>query len=231
MAGVSSLCIEGRILPLYGAHVAHERFNCRWPLPQVAGSPDRRVLSASLTSVRSSGRPRLGGLSDPTSLRLNPTDLPCSHETLRLHAGGTNPGSTPAHSPWRALGFRLPPWETGSAASMSVISGLASRSLAFRPTSSLSTLRSDRYRAPRKTRYTAAGLALRRPPSQATEFHALARRNSHTTGRAVPHPAVHERRWSRRSVSSSDTRPKRSKKDFGKAWFIWLAPLFHHGPR
>jgi hypothetical protein len=31
------------------------------------------------------------------------TDLPCSHEILRLHAGGTNPGSTTGHLPWRTL--------------------------------------------------------------------------------------------------------------------------------
>jgi len=108
MAGGSSRCIEGRILPLYGAHVAVERLTFRWPLPHVAGSPDRGVLPASLTSTRSSGRPHLVGLSDPTSLRLNLLDLPCSHRTLRLHAGGTNPGSTPECSPCRILGFCLP---------------------------------------------------------------------------------------------------------------------------
>jgi len=37
------------------------------------------------------------------------------------------------------------------------ISGLSFRSLSFRPTAFLSTLRSDRYRTPRKTRYAAAG--------------------------------------------------------------------------
>src|SRR5215469_4856913 len=36
MVGDSSLCIEGRILPLNGAHVSHEQFNFRWPLPRVA---------------------------------------------------------------------------------------------------------------------------------------------------------------------------------------------------
>jgi hypothetical protein len=67
MAGGSSLCIEGRILPLHGAHVSHERFDFRWPLPQVAGSPDLGVLSASLTSARSSGPPHLASLLDLTS--------------------------------------------------------------------------------------------------------------------------------------------------------------------
>ena len=108
MVGVSSLCIEGRILPLNGAHVAVERLPFRWPLPHVVGSPDRGVLSASLTSAWSSGPPRLVGLSDPTSLRLNLTDLPCSHEIRRLHASGTNPGSTAGHLPSRILRFRLP---------------------------------------------------------------------------------------------------------------------------
>ena len=68
-------------LPLNGGHVAFEQFNVRWPLPHVVGSPDLKVLSASLTSVRSSGRSRLLGLAGPTSFRLNLTDLPCSHET------------------------------------------------------------------------------------------------------------------------------------------------------
>ena len=67
MAGCSSLCIEDRILPLYRAHVSHEQVNFCWPLPHVAGSPVLRVLSASLTSVRSSSRPHLTGLSDSTS--------------------------------------------------------------------------------------------------------------------------------------------------------------------
>src|SRR6202022_4488939 len=59
MAGDPSLCIEERILPLNGAHVSHERFDFRWPLPHVVGSPDLGVLSASLTSARSSGPPHL----------------------------------------------------------------------------------------------------------------------------------------------------------------------------
>src|ERR1035441_1772105 len=58
MTGDSSLCIEGRILPLNGAHVSHEQFNFRCPLPHVAGSPDLEVLPGSLTSVRPSDLPR-----------------------------------------------------------------------------------------------------------------------------------------------------------------------------
>src|ERR1700681_1299407 len=117
MAGGSSLCIEGRILPLYGAHVSIERLTFRWPLPHVAGSPDRRVLSASLTAARSSGLPRLVRLVGPYKSCLNRTALPCSHELLRLHASGTNPGSIPGHSPCRILGFCLPRREIGSATS------------------------------------------------------------------------------------------------------------------
>src|ERR1035437_8691773 len=64
------------------------------------------------------------------------------------------------------------------------ISGLCSRSLSFRPTTSLSTLRSGRYRTPRKTWYAAARSALLRTPSQATEFNALARRSPHRSVRA-----------------------------------------------
>jgi hypothetical protein len=59
MTGCSSLCLEDRILPLRGAHVSLERVTRCWPLPHVAGSPGRGVLSASLTAARSSGRPRL----------------------------------------------------------------------------------------------------------------------------------------------------------------------------
>src|SRR6516225_162174 len=120
MAGGSSLCIEGRILPLYGAHVSHEQFNFRWPLPHVAGSPDLEVLSASLTSARSSDLPRLLGLVGPYKLRLNLTALPCSHGIPQLHASDTNPGSIPEHLPCRPLKFRLPHWRIGSATSNTI---------------------------------------------------------------------------------------------------------------
>jgi len=55
--------------------------------------------------VGSSSPCRLVG---PYKLRLNLTDLPCSHGNLRQHAGGTNPGSITGHSPLRILGLRLP---------------------------------------------------------------------------------------------------------------------------
>ena len=69
-------------LPLHGGHVAFEQLNTRWPLPHVVGSPNLGVLSASLTAAGSLDRSRLLGLAGPTSLRLNPTALPCSHGTL-----------------------------------------------------------------------------------------------------------------------------------------------------
>ncbi len=100
---------RGLSLPLNGAHVAQERVTCRRPLPPVDGSPVLRVLSAGLTSARSLDRPRLGGLSGPTGLRLNRTALPCSRQVLRLHASGTNPGSVPAHSPYRGTEMQPSP--------------------------------------------------------------------------------------------------------------------------
>ena len=100
---------RGLSLPLNGAHVAQERVTCRRPLPPVNGSPVLRVLSAGLTSARSLDRPCLGGLSGPTGLRLNRTDLPCSRQVLRLHASGTNPGSVPAHSPYRGTEMQPSP--------------------------------------------------------------------------------------------------------------------------
>ena len=100
---------RGLSLPLHGARVAPERVICRQPLPPVNGSPVLRVLSAGLTSARPSDRPCLGGLSGPTGLRLNRTDLPCSRQVLRLHASGTNPGSVPAHSPYRGTEMQPSP--------------------------------------------------------------------------------------------------------------------------
>ena len=100
---------RGLSLPLHGARVAPERVICRQPLPPVNGSPVLRVLSTGLTSARPSDRPCLGGLSGPTGLRLNRTDLPCSRQVLRLHASGTNPGSVPAHSPYRGTEMQPSP--------------------------------------------------------------------------------------------------------------------------
>src|SRR6516162_4506426 len=107
-------------LPLHGGHVAFEQFNARWPLPHVAGSPDLGVLSASLTAAGSSDRSRRFGLAGPTSVRLSPTALPCSHGTFGQHAGGTNPGSISRRSPWRVVKFCLPPSGIRSATSTTI---------------------------------------------------------------------------------------------------------------
>jgi len=106
--------------PLHGGHVAFEQFHARWPLPHVAGSPDLGVLSASLTAVGPSDRSRRFGLAGPTSSRLSPTALPCSHETFGQHAGGTNPGSISRRSPWHVMKFCLPPSGIGSATSTTI---------------------------------------------------------------------------------------------------------------
>ena len=60
-----------------------------------------------MTSTRSSDPSHLLGLAGPSGLRLNRMDLPCSRCFLCLHAGGTNPGSTPSHLLWR--GLTIPP--------------------------------------------------------------------------------------------------------------------------
>src|SRR5215469_1961438 len=98
MVGDSSLCIEGRPpvewspcfprtiqLPLAASPCSR----LSRPLSTISQSDCRQV-------IRSSSLSRLVG---PYKLRLNPAALPCSHETLWLPAGGTNPGSTPEHSP------------------------------------------------------------------------------------------------------------------------------------
>ena len=174
-----------------GAHVSHEQFDFRRPLPHVIGSPDLGVLSAGLTSVRPSDRPRLVGSLDPTPpkwgtwrislVHMEPFDCMPAVRTPEAPLDTCHGASKDSAFPIGRQGRLLQP---GS------ISGLSLRSLAFRPTASLSTLRNARYRTPRKTRYAAAGSALPRPPFQAAEFHALARRNPHTTRRAGPHRAV-----------------------------------------
>ena len=86
----------------------------------MAGSPDLRVLSVSLTSLRSSDPSHLIGLAGPTGLHLNRMDLPCSRCFLWLHAGGTNPGSISDRSLWRGLRFRLPLYGIGSATPITI---------------------------------------------------------------------------------------------------------------
>jgi hypothetical protein len=88
----------------------------------LAASPCARLSRARSTISQSDFRQTIGpsslcSLVRPYKLRLSLTDLPCSHACLRAHADGTNPGSTPEHSPRRTLRFRLPHWETGSATS------------------------------------------------------------------------------------------------------------------
>src|SRR5215471_15603606 len=56
----------------------------------------------------------------PYKLRLNLTALPCSHEVLWLHAGGTNPGSISGHSLYRIQRFCLPRRGIGSATSITI---------------------------------------------------------------------------------------------------------------
>ena len=71
------------------------------PLP---ASPCGR-LSRPRSTIRQSdfrqafGSSSLRELVRPYKSGLNLTDLPCSHEILRLHASGTNPGSNLAHLP------------------------------------------------------------------------------------------------------------------------------------
>ncbi len=107
-------------------------------------------------TIRSSSRCWLVG---PYPARAgNLPDLPCSHEILWPHAVGTNPGSTPEHSPSTHPGILPSPLrDKVGYSNHDRFRGYLSRSLSFRPTASLSTLRSIRYRTPRKTRYLAAG--------------------------------------------------------------------------
>ena len=79
----------------------------------LAASPCGRLSRPRSTISQSDFRQVIGSFSPcrlvgPYKRRLNLTDLPCSHGTLWQHAGGTNPGSTPGHSPLRVLGHRLP---------------------------------------------------------------------------------------------------------------------------
>src|SRR6201989_2446104 len=71
------------------------------PLP---ASPCGRLSRPRSTNRQSDFRQALGSSSlnqlvGPYSPALSLTDLPCSHGTPSLHAGGTNPGSNSTHSP------------------------------------------------------------------------------------------------------------------------------------
>ena len=54
---------------------------------------------------------------------------------------------------------------------------------------------------------------------------------SHTTVRTVPYTAVHEVPLSLLCRLRRLTSPIWSNVQIGTAWFMWLAPAFHHGPR
>src|SRR5262250_69153 len=74
---------------------------CGW-----LSQPRSTISQADFRQAIGSSSPcRLVG---PYKQCLNLTDLPCSYASLWPHAGGSNPGSTPEHSPWRILKFRLP---------------------------------------------------------------------------------------------------------------------------
>jgi len=129
-------------------------------LPLAASPCGRLSRPRSTTSqsdfrqaIRSSSPCQLVG---PYKRCLNLTDLPCSHEILRPHAGGANPGSIPRTLAITHPGILPSPLGNKIGCFNGLISGLQFRSLLFRPTASLSTLRDARYRSPRKTRYPAA---------------------------------------------------------------------------
>ena len=91
----------------------------------LAASPCSRLSRPRSTISQSDFRQVIGSSSpcrlvQPYKLRLALTDLPCSHETLRRHAGGTNPGSTPSPLPIRDPRFCLPRRGIGSAASTTI---------------------------------------------------------------------------------------------------------------
>jgi hypothetical protein len=158
MTGLSSLCIEGRILPLYGAHVSHEQFDSCRPLPYVIGSPDLGVLSAGLTSARPSDRPRFVGLSDPTPPRQGTWRISLVHMiSFDCMPAVRTPEAPRDARQCASQGSAFPIGRQGRLLRPGSISGLYFRSLSFRPTLSLSTLHDDRCRTPRKTRYTATG--------------------------------------------------------------------------
>ena len=149
---------RGLSLPLHGARVAPERVTCRQPLPPVNGSPVLRVLSTGLTSARLLDRPCLGGLSglapepDGSPLFTSSPSVTCQRYEPRKRPGPL------AMSRYRDAAF--PVERSGRPLRSRSISGLSLRSLAFRPATFLSTLRSGCYQTPRKTRYTAAWLRL-----------------------------------------------------------------------
>ncbi len=129
----------------------------RWPLPQVTGSPGLRVLSANLTSARPSVPPRIVSLFGSTS---SAWDVRISLVHMNAFDNMPTVRIPEASRQARQLAYQdsaFPIEREGRLLQPRSISGLSFRSLSFRPIVSLSTLRSGRYRTPRKTRYVAAG--------------------------------------------------------------------------
>ena len=155
------------------------------PCNGLSPSPSTISQSDCPGVIRSSSR---CPLVRPFKPRLHPWALPCSHTIRCPHAVGTHPGSIAAASPSRLLGCCLPRRGRRVGCFTPVLfRGYLSRSLTFRPTCSLSTLRRVRYRTRRKTRYLTAGCALSGPPLQTAGLYALARRNPLRTARACSH--------------------------------------------
>src|ERR1017187_9425235 len=119
--------------------------------PHVAGSPDRRVLSVSLTSTQSSDPSHLFGLAGPTGFRPHPVGLPlfpllplvaCWRFEPREHL-----------RPLAIARAAIPPSPLRDRVGYSDHDRFRGY---VPPTTSLSTLRNGRYRTPRKTRFAAA---------------------------------------------------------------------------
>ena len=186
---------RGLSLPLNGAHVAQERVTCRRPLPPVDGSPVLRVLSAGLTSARSSDRPCLGGLSGLTPEPDGSPLFPSSPSvTCQRYEPRKRPGPL-AVSRYRDAAFPV----EGSGRP------LRSRSILLRCPAGRGYhsvhLRSGlqpfclRFAVADTTQDSIHGcLAQALPPFQTAELNALARRNPHRSERAdFPHSVLQER--------------------------------------
>ena len=170
-------------LPLNGAHVAQEQFT----LPLTASPCGRLSRPRSTISqydfhsvVRPPSPCRFVG---PYKLSFEPSGSPVFTLIPLIACWRYEPRERRRPlAQLRGLRFRLPLCGIGSATPITIDFGAIFPFTLFRPTTSLSTLRSGRYRTPRKTRFAAARWALPRPPSQATEFNALTRRNPQQIG-------------------------------------------------
>jgi len=96
---------------------------CRTTHLPLAASPCSRLSRPQSTISQSDFRQVIGSslpcwLVGPYKLRLNLTALPCSHDVLWSHAGGTNPGSISGHSLYRIQRFGLPRRGIGSTTSI-----------------------------------------------------------------------------------------------------------------